>query len=263
MTGSTLTCIDLTEPPGVSLLTFNRPASHNALNGDDMTAFAAAIDRLAAQTDLRAVVVTGAGEEAFCSGADIAEMVHLTSEAEARTMISLMGDALLKLERLPVPVIAAINGHALGGGAEIALACDLRIVDRSARIGFVQIRRGLIPGWGGGQRLLRQVGYARALEILLRGRVLGAEDALALGLATEIAPHGAALAGALRLAAEIAGQDADAARAVKALLHAGLNHPYVEALRAEQDLFPPLWAGETRLNSMRDFLRQKEGKTTP
>ncbi|NUQ05838.1 MAG: enoyl-CoA hydratase/isomerase family protein, partial [Anaerolineae bacterium] len=200
MTASTLTCIDLPEHPGVALLTFSRPASHNALSGDDMTAFAVAVDRLAAKPDLRAVVVTGAGDKAFCSGADIAEMVQLTSEAEARAMISLMGDALLKLEQLPVPVIAAINGHALGGGAEIALACDLRVVDRSARIGFVQIRRGLIPGWGGGQRLLRHVGYARALEILLRGRVMGAEDLLALSLATEIAPHGEALASALRLA---------------------------------------------------------------
>ncbi|MBK8022247.1 MAG: enoyl-CoA hydratase/isomerase family protein [Chloroflexi bacterium] len=257
MTISTLLQAHDLENPGIAVLTFNRPEAHNALTTETMIAFAEAVDSLAAQDGLCAVILTGAGEKAFCSGADIAEMAALTSEADAIDMITRMGEALIKLERLPVPVIAAINGHALGGGAEIAMACDLRIIDAGARLGFVQIRRGLIPGWGGGQRLLRQVGYGRAIDILLRGQVLNADELVALGLATEIATHGQALISAVLRAREIAAQDAEAVRAMKVLLQAGLNHPYHDALMMERALFPPLWAGETRLSSMRSFLKEK------
>ncbi|MBN8639359.1 MAG: enoyl-CoA hydratase/isomerase family protein, partial [Anaerolineae bacterium] len=176
---------------------------------------------------------------------------------DALEMITLMGDALRALERLPIPVIAAVNGYALGGGSEIALACDLRVVDETARFGFVQIKRGVVPGWGGGQRLLRLVGYPRALEWLVRGQALKAPELLSAGLANRVAPAGQALSAALELAGEIAAQDADAVRALKTLLQAGLNQPYETALMTERSLFPPLWEGETQVRTLQAFLNKR------
>ncbi|NDJ61738.1 MAG: enoyl-CoA hydratase/isomerase family protein [Chloroflexi bacterium] len=135
---------------GIATITFNRPERRNALDTEAMVAFAEAVVALTTVERLRAVIVTGAGTTAFCSGADLHDMSQRPTEGDAAEMVTRMGMALLALERLPVPVIAAINGYALGGGSEIALACDLRIVDEAAQFGLVHLRRGLIPGWGGG-----------------------------------------------------------------------------------------------------------------
>jgi enoyl-CoA hydratase/carnithine racemase len=158
-------------------------------------------------------------------------------------------------------VIAAINGFALGGGSELAVACDLRIVDERAHLGFVQVRRGLITGWGGGQRLLRLVGYARALELLVRAEPLDAHDLVRLGLATRIMPPGEALAGALDLAQSIAALDGAAVAAAKQMLQAGLLLPYEAALKAERALFPPLWVGEAHMQAMRSFIEKQQSRS--
>ncbi|MBK8030295.1 MAG: enoyl-CoA hydratase/isomerase family protein [Chloroflexi bacterium] len=243
--------------PGVHVITFNRPQAHNALDVATMQAFAAQISACATKADLRALILTGAGTAAFCSGADLVDMSTRPTATDALEMITIMGDALRALERLPIPVIAAVNGYALGGGSEIALACDLRVVDETARFGFVQIKRGVVPGWGGGQRLLRLVGYPRALEWLVRGQALKAPELLAAGLANRVAPAGQALSAALELAGEIAAQDADAVRALKTLLQAGLNQPYETALMTERSLFPPLWEGETQVRTLQAFLNKR------
>ncbi len=248
--------LNYTQTDGVAVITFNRPETHNALDLATMRAFASTLDDVRAHiTDrsVRVVVLTGAGDAAFCAGGDLVEFANLHSEAEARAMITIMGDALLTLERLPIPVIAAINGYALGGGSEVALACDLRIADNDLRLGFMQIRRGLIPGWGGGQRLLRAIGYARALDILLRGHIMRAHEAHDLGLVNEIVARGEALKHALNLAHLITREDPNVIQSIKALLRAGLEQPYEQALQIERDLFPPLWIGEQRVNSMRAF----------
>jgi enoyl-CoA hydratase len=177
---------------------------------------------------------------------------------EALAMITLMGDALLKMERLPVPVIAAINGYALGGGGEIALACDLRIVDSKARLGFVQGRQALITGWGGGQRLLRLVGYSRALEFLLTARTLNAHEMQALGLANDVVEEGTALPHALELAQRIAAQPQALTRAQKALLQAGLQRSYEDAMAEERRLFPPLWESDVHWQAVQAFLNKKK-----
>jgi enoyl-CoA hydratase len=244
-------------PDGVTVLMFNRPQAHNALDVATMPRFADCIASLADDRELRVVILTGAGGTAFCSGADLRDMSGRPRAADADEMITIMGDALLALERLPVPVIAAINGYAMGGGSEIALACDLRVIDAETRIGFVQIRRGVIPGWGGGQRLLRLVGYGRAFDLLTRGAILRADEIAALGLATRIAPAGEALIAALELAVELAARDRDAVRAIKALLRAGLTQPYEAALTMERALFPPLWEGETQVRTLHEFLNKR------
>lgn len=246
---------------GVAIITFNRPDALNALDVETMRRFAETVADLKERADLRAVILTGAGDSAFCSGGDLFELSQHPDEAFARQFITLMGDALLMLERLPVPVIAAVNGYALGGGSEIAVTCDLRVVDDNARMGFVQIRLALTPGWGAGQRLMRLVGYSRAMDILLRGQVLHAHQIEALGLANKIVERGMALKQALNMARYIAEQPPDAVRGIKALLQAGLNHPYEDALKLERDLFPPLWAAEPHLRAVDAFLERNAART--
>lgn len=247
---------------GVAVLTINRPEARNALDLETMRALADSIAQMAADPDLRAVVLTGAGEQAFCSGGDLFELSRYPAAEDALSMITLMGDALLALERLPVPVIAAINGYALGGGSEVALACDLRIADEQARLGFVQMRMALTPGWGAGQRLLRAVGYARALDLLLSSHILHAPELLSLGLVNRVVEAGTALAHALTYARHIAALPPDVVRAMKALLQAGLTRPYDEALRFERALFPPLWAAEPHQRAVERFLnRSRETET--
>ncbi len=245
------------QPNGIGILTFNRPSAKNALDLEAMRAFMAHIHRLQNDTRLRVLIITGAGHEAFCSGGDLVELSQHTSQDDARHFIGIMGEALLALERLPVPVIGAINGYALGGGSEIAVACDIRFVDESVRLGFVQVKMALTPGWGAGQRLLRVVGYARALELLLSGRILHAPEVLALGLANSIAPKGDALASAMQFAQTIAQTDPNVIVGMKALLQAGLHQPYEDALRVEKELFPPLWSADAHIQAVGAFLKRR------
>jgi enoyl-CoA hydratase len=256
MTNNTL-LID-THSDGVTVITFNRPETHNALNAATMQLFSETIERLTHDKQLRVLVITGAGTKAFCSGGDLAELSKRVTAEDALAMITLMGDTLLKMERLPVPVIAAINGYALGGGGEIALACDMRIVDVKARLGFVQGRQALITGWGGGQRLLRLVGYSRAIELLMRAQTLFADELKTLGLANHVVDDGGALESALQIAREIAQNPPDLTRAQKALLQEGLHRPYDEALTHERQLFPPLWETEPHWKAIDNFLNKKK-----
>ena len=242
---------------GIVTITFNRPEVRNALNLATMRTFASTVQKLADDTAIRAVVLTGAGHDAFCSGGDLFELSQHTSEQDALDFITVMGDALQTLERLPVPVIAAVNGYALGGGSEIAIACDLRVVDESVKIGFVQIRLALTPGWGAGQRLLRLIGYSRAMEILLTGRVLHADELQSLGLANYVVDHGQSLAFAHNLAKSIANNPPDVIYAIKQLLRSGLDNSYEDALAIERSLFPPLWAAEPHLHAVEQFLARK------
>jgi len=248
---------------GVTVLTFNRPQALNALDVASMRLFAQAIDEMRQRPTCRVLIVTGAGQEAFCSGGDLSELRNQTRAEDARAMITLMGDALLALERLPFPTIAAINGFALGGGSEIALACDLRLVDQAARLGFVQINMALTPGWGAGQRLLRLVGYARAMEILLAGAAMNADQIRQVGLAHHIVPQGQALKSAREWAASIAKRPPDVVRGIKTLLQGGLNHDYETALMIERDLFPPLWEAEAHLQAVERFFQRRKRLNMP
>jgi enoyl-CoA hydratase/carnithine racemase len=250
--------IILTRSGTTATLILNRPEQRNALTLEAMAQFAHAIDQIAADGSSRALIVTGQGTEAFCSGADLLEMSQKNTEADAAHMIGLMGAALRALERLPIPTFAAINGYALGGGAELALACDFRIIDFDGRIGFIQAKRGVIPGWGGGQRLMRLVGYAQALDILLSARLLSADESFSIGLVGCIAPSGEAVGAAETWAASFARLDPAVVRALKAGLQAGWTQRYDDALQTERALFPPLWASETRQQATQAFLNKQD-----
>lgn len=244
---------------GITVLTINRPAARNALDLATMHAFDEGVTALKRDPAVRAVIITGAGTEAFCSGGDLVELSRYPSVDDARMMISLMGNTLLALERLPVPVIAAINGYALGGGSELALACDLRIADDKARMGFVQAKMGLTPGWGAGQRLLRLVGYARAMDLLLTCHVMRAPELLAYGLVNRVVDTGTALEHAVNYARHVVAYSPDVIQGMKALLQAGLNQSYEAALHIERELFPALWAAEAHEEAVEAFLKRNRG----
>lgn len=242
--------------PHVALITLNRPDALNAISFEMTGALSAAVDRAAADPDLRALILTGAGPRAFCAGGDLYELAGRTSEADGLEVSFRMTDVLRRLEMLPVPTLASVNGLARGGGAEIALACDLRYLAENASIGFTQIRLAVTPGWGGGQRLLRTVGYARALEWLLAGRVLTAEYALAAGLVQRVLPAAELLPAAVEWSMEIAAHPPEVVRGIKQVLRAGLALPPEEAAAAEHAVFPPLWAGSAHQEAVGRFLNR-------
>lgn len=242
----------------VAQIVFNRPEVRNALTLMTMQKFAEWVVELKAMPDLRAVILSGAGTQAFCAGGDLSELHALTTADEGAAFSHLMGDALSALEQLPVPVIGALNGYALGGGSEIALACDLRIVDEAVKFGMVHRQLALTPGWGGGQRLLGVVGYARAMELLLSGRILGAEEMLTLGLAMQVARTGEALDAALTFTAQFEAVPLEVVRAIKLLLRAGITLPLEQAHALEAGLFPPLWASQAHLDAVTRFLNRKK-----
>lgn len=229
---------------GIGLLQVNRPSVRNALDWAAMRAFAEAIEQAHAADNLRALIVTGAGGH-FISGGDLVELHHFTRPEDGLRLAEIMGETLAWMETLPCPVIAAMNGAARGGGAEVAVACDLRVLAEEATVGFVQVKLGLTPGWGGGQRLMRLVGYATALDLLATGRVLDAQEAQQLRLADRLAPPGQALQVAMALAEQIAQNPPEVVQANKRLLRFGLTHDLNLAFSAERAEFPLLWASET------------------
>lgn len=237
----------------LALWTVDRPQRRNAMDWATMEAFARAVEEAARDPALRVVILTGA-EGAFLSGADLYEMAHYRTEADGERLGRIMGEALRRLEEAPWISIAAINGPARGGGVEVALACDLRVMAADADLAFVQVTWALPPGWGGGQRLRRRVGPGRALELLLTARRVGAEEAWRLGLVERLAPAGQALAEALALAQEILRWDPEAVRAIKALIRDGEALPFEEALRAERERFARLWAAPAHWAAMERFL---------
>ncbi len=245
---------------GVRVITFNRPEVLNALNLETMIAFWHTIRALEHDADLRVLIVTGSGEKAFCSGGDLVELRDKATDADARYFTHIMTDALHRMETLSVPVIAAINGYALGGGSEIALACDLRMIDAATKMGMVQINMGLTTGWGAAQRLLRLVGYSRALEIMLKGEILTADSVMALGLANQQVEQGQALQAALTFANQIADRPYKVVQSIKTILQAGLTMPYDAARQIEFDTFPDLWADEPHQQAVANFFKKQATK---
>ncbi len=241
---------------GIGVLTINRPQVRNALNWEAMEAFADSIEIAHAASDLRALIVTGSSG-AFCAGGDLLELDGYPGYEDGVLLTTIMGDALNRMEELPCPTVAAIEGPAMGGGAEIALACDLRVMAESAFLGLMHVRLAICPAWGGGQRLLRLVGYARALAWLAAGRILSATDTLACHLATLLTPDGRALKGALELASSFTRHDPGAVRSIKRILRAGLTLAPVEAAAIERRELPNLWAAPAHIKASNGFVARK------
>ena len=182
---STMKYIQL-EPLGdIAIIKINRPEALNAVNLDVIAELSRTIDIVGADQDIKAVIITGAGERSFCAGADIAYMVNI-DPMKAEKYASSAQAVLNKVERLEKPVIAAVNGFALGGGCELALVCDIRVASSNAKIGQPEVTIGIPPGWGGTQRLTRIVGPAKAKELIFTGKMVSAEDAAQIGLVNKV-----------------------------------------------------------------------------
>jgi enoyl-CoA hydratase/carnithine racemase len=239
---------------GVALLRLNRPDRLNALNMAVREALAAHFAALACNDAIRCIVVTG-DEKAFAAGADVAELAERTptDEAFARSRA-----AWAALERYRRPIIAAVNGFALGGGCELAMHCDIIIAGEGARLGQPEVKLGIMPGAGGTQRFARAAGKFAALRWLLTGDLLSAAEAHRLGLVSEVVPDGEVLPHALEIAARIAALPPLAVAAIKEAVLLGADLPLDAALRLEAESFQRLFASEDRGEGMRAFLEKRK-----
>jgi enoyl-CoA hydratase len=229
--------IALERSGSVATVTLNRPDVLNALNGQMLDELMQTVAQLAAEPDLRAVILTGAGPKAFAAGADIAELNALP-DARAGEAQAKRGQALtVALESLAVPVIAAVNGFALGGGMELALACDIRVASENAKFGQPEVNLGILPGYGGTQRSLRLLGEGMAMYLALTGEMIDAAEALRIGLVQRVVPAGQVLAEAQRVAGLIASKAPLAVAAAKRALLEGAHLSLADALVMEAGHF--------------------------
>jgi enoyl-CoA hydratase len=242
-------------PRFVELWTIDRPTKLNAIDSGVLDALDAAIRAASADPQLAAVVLTGSGDKAFAAGADIAAMAELTAiEAER---FSERGQRVLDgLARLPMPVIAAVNGVALGGGCELAMACDLILAGPRARFGQPEVRLGVIPGFGGTQRLVRRVGWSAALDLCLTGRQISAEEALRMGLCSRVV-EGDVAAEATAVARDLATLGPVAVRLCKRAIHENADESLSAAQAAERTLFGLCFATADQGEGMAAFLGRR------
>jgi len=242
----------------IAILTLNRPEAMNAMGHDLARDLEAALDRLEAAHEIRAVVATGAGDRAFSVGGDIKERGAMSLDERWEHALRL-GRCFHRLEALPVPVIAAINGFCFGGGMEMAVACDLRIASERAEVGFLEVKLGVFPGAGGPARLTRLVGKGRAKLVLYSGRRFPAAEALAMGLVERVVPRDRLMEEARALAAEIAANGPLAVRALKRLV----DTCYEADLAASQELARALRRPLDHTADMLEGVRAFEEKRPP
>ena len=247
---------------GIRILTVDRPEKLNALNTAVLDVLDARVAEAGAEGTLRCLILTGAGEKAFIAGADIGELVKLTpldGREHARR-----GQALLdRLENLPIPSIAAINGYAYGGGLELALACTLRVASENAKMGLPETSLGILPGYGGTQRLTRLLGKARAAELILTSeKGTTAAEAWRLGLVNRVVPAGQALAAAMDLALAIAKNGPIACRYALEAIRRGAEMPLAEGLAYEATLFGLCASTEDMKEGMTAFLEKRPARFT-
>ncbi|HEX2503726.1 MAG TPA: enoyl-CoA hydratase-related protein [Miltoncostaeaceae bacterium] len=237
----------------VALITLDRPERLNTLSPDMLDELAARLGEVEADETVGAAVLTGAGEKAFSAGAD----VSMVREAEARAFAARGHATLDRVEALPKPVIAAVNGYALGGGCELALACDIRLASDRAQIGLPEVTLGIFPGWGGTQRMPRLVGPGKAKELIFTGRRVAADEALALGLVDRVLPHDELVEAAVALAGEIADKPGWAVAASKAMINRAGDGDLAGNLARELDLFSLAFDTEDQREGMAAFLEKR------
>jgi len=242
---------------GVAILTIQRPQRLNALDARTLDELRQAVLDLQQDHAIRCVILTGAGDKAFVAGADINELSGDAPEAARRRAIA--GQQVFDLiERLGKPVIAAINGFALGGGCELAMACTIRIASDTARFGQPEINLGLIPGFAGTQRLARLVGKAKAMELVLTGAPITAHEALTIGLVNRVVPGTDLLREARALAAELSEKPAIALRYAMEAINQGLEMPFAEGCQLEAALFGLAAATDDMREGTRAFLEKRK-----
>lgn len=237
----------------VALITLNHPPV-NSINSALLEDLSDVLDKLSRDPEARVLVITGAGEKAFSAGADITEFAEIRAGKKRAVDVH---ELFFRIENFPKPVIAAINGYALGGGCELAMSCHLRIAAREAKMGLPEVRLGIIPGWGGTQRLPRLIGKAKALELMLTGDQISAEEALRLGLVNGVVPRAELLGETKKLAGRLA---AGAPLAMQAILRAvtkGLEVPITEGINFEKEGSALVFNSEDAKEGSRAFLEKR------
>ncbi|MDO6565071.1 enoyl-CoA hydratase-related protein [Amphritea sp. 1_MG-2023] len=241
---------------GIFCLTINRPKVLNALNNEVLEEMGLALDLLAESNEARVLLITGAGDKAFVAGADIEHMSRL-SPMEGKAFAEYGMAIFRRLENLNIPVIALVNGFALGGGCELAMSCDFILAADNAKFGQPEVNLGITPGFGGSQRLTRLVGRPMALELLFSGRMMAAEEALQQGLVNHIYPQQALMEEGLKLAANIASKSGTAQQLSKQLVQRGQDLDLDNACIMESDLFGLSFSTDDRKEGMSAFLEKR------
>lgn len=243
------------EADQIVTLTLNRPEQRNALNRALLEALCAEIEKVAVRRDVRAVIFAG-NDQSFCAGADLKERAGMTLE-QTRSFIRLIRGTMDLVERMPMPTFAAVEGFAFGGGCELALACDIRVLGGAATIGLTECALGIIPGAGGTQRLPRLIGPARAKELIFTARRLSATQAERVGLAEHVVPEGQAEAKAREIGAEIVKCAPLAVEAAKAAIEGGLSTGIQEGLLLEARSYEVTLFTEDRLEALAAFKEKR------
>lgn len=243
---------------GIATLTVNRPVAMNAMNRRTLQELAEAVKDLSGASEVRAVIVTGAGTKAFIAGGDIAQLKTLDA-AGARNMAQLAQEGVCNaIEQSPKPFIAAINGYALGGGCELAMSCDIRVAAETAKFGQPEINIGILPGFGGSQRLPRLVGKGRALEMILTGEMIDAQEAWRIGLVNKVVPLEQLLPAAQAIARKCAEKSLAALKLCKEAVQHGLELDMSHACRYEADLFALSFTTADQKEGMQAFLEKRK-----
>ncbi|MEO8286799.1 MAG: enoyl-CoA hydratase-related protein [Chloroflexota bacterium] len=254
--------LDIDAERGVAVLTINRADKLNALNRPLLEELEAALDEIASTDTVRALVITGAGGKAFVAGADIGEIAALDGPEEGREFARFGQEIFTRIERMTIPVIMAINGYALGAGCELALCGDIRLASENAQMGQPEINLGVIPGYGGTQRLARIIGRDRAKGLIFTGERVGAEDALRLGLVDRVVEQAVLMDEAFSLALTLAGKAPRALALAKMAINDGMNLPLEEAIELEAELFGQAVDTADRREGASAFLEKRQPKWT-
>lgn len=242
---------------GIATIFFNRPKALNALNNALFDELSIALDQVEANQDIRVLILTGSGDKAFVAGADISELVKM-NPLQAKYFSRKGQKVFSKIEALPIPAIAAVNGFALGGGSEAAMACDFIYASEKALFGLPEISLGLIPGFGGTQRLARLVGKNRAKELVFTGKNIPAQKALAYGIVNEVFPHDSLMEEVLKTAKFIASKGRVALRAAKEVIQNGTATDLETGCRIENDAFALTMTSEDAKEGTSAFLEKRK-----
>lgn len=241
----------------IATITFNRPKALNALNGELLRELSSALDAIEKDEEIRVLVLTGAGEKAFVAGADISELTTFNA-LQAKKFSEAGHAAITKLQQLSIPVIAAVNGFALGGGSEIALACDFIYASENAKFGLPEINLGIIPGFGGTQRLPRLIAKNRAKEMIFTGKMITAAEALEIGLVNRITPPDTLMDEVLTTADAISRKGAVSLRAAKHAVNSGFDVDMQTGAQIEIDAFALCFASPDAREGTSAFLEKRE-----
>lgn len=244
---------------GIATITFNRPKALNALNAALLAELSLALDAIAADEDIRVLILTGAGEKSFVAGADISELATFDS-LKAKSFARNGHDIINKLQLLPIAVVAAVNGFALGGGTEIAIACDFIYASENAKFGQPEINLGVIPGFGGTQRLSRLIGTSMAKELIFTGKMISAAEALQLGLVNKVVSQDKLMEEVMQTAGVIASKGKVSLREAKQAVNTGMNVDLATGCSIEIDAFSLCYASPDAKEGTSAFLEKRPAK---